>query len=143
MRTLLFVLLVFWSSVTFAESSALNLTMPSASQSYQNDRIRAGELDCQNAIGSSTNLEFGVVGVINQDQSIFQMPNQTDNFSRMGLEDRDIGVYARLTIPIGGPKERINCNTLYQLELTKKRLEVEKLQLEVNKLRSLRFEELK
>ena len=53
---------------------------------------------------------------------------------------KDVGVYAKITIPIGGPKERINCNTLYQLELEKKRLEVQKLKAEIQNLRELKFE---
>ena len=50
---------------------------------------------------------------------------------------RDVGVYARITIPLDKPKQRINCNTLYELELRKKRLEVLKLQEELNALRRL------
>jgi len=46
-------------------------------------------------------------------------------------------VYARIIIPLDGPKERINCNDLYELELRKKRLEVLKLQQELEALRSL------
>jgi hypothetical protein len=53
---------------------------------------------------------------------------------------RDIGVYGRITIPIGAPKERLNCNILYKLELEKKRLEVLKLQREIQNLRNLQFE---
>ena len=53
---------------------------------------------------------------------------------------KDVGVYGRITIPIGAPKERLNCNTLYQLELTKKRLEVLKLERELQQLRNLQFE---
>lgn len=114
---------------------SLNLNIPQSSQTHATDKIRAGNVDCQNAIGSSTNLEFGVVGIIEQDDNGYspQLQMQDDN------EYRDVGVYARINIPIGGPRERINCNTLYQLELTKKRLEVEKLQREVMQLRSLQF----
>ena len=55
----------------------------------------------------------------------------------MGDTSRDVGVYARIVIPLDGPKERINCNTLYELELRKKRLEVLKLQQELEQLRAL------
>jgi hypothetical protein len=53
---------------------------------------------------------------------------------------KDVGVYARITIPIGAPKQRLNCNILYELELEKKRLEVFKLRQEIEKLRALQFE---
>jgi len=114
---------------------SLNLNIPQSSQTHATDKIRAGNVDCQNAIGSSTNLEFGVVGIIEQDDNSYSP--QINTFEDQ--EYRDVGVYARINIPIGGPRERINCNTLYQLELTKKRLEVEKLQREVQQLRELQF----
>jgi hypothetical protein len=50
---------------------------------------------------------------------------------------KDVGVYARITIPLDKPKQRINCNSLYELELRKKRLEVLKLQQELEMLRKL------
>jgi len=130
----LIILGLLLSSWSWAQGS-LNLNIPQSSQSHATDKIRAGSLDCQNAIGSSTNLEFGVVGIIEQGDDPYS--TQVNTFSQ--TEMRDVGVYARINIPIGGPKERINCNTLYQLELTKKRLEVQKLQAEVAKLRELQF----
>lgn len=120
-------------TLALADSSSLNLNLPSSPSSYQSDRIRAGDLDCSNAIGSSTNLEFGVMGVINREDenTILETPG----------EKRDVGVYARITIPIGGPKERINCNTLYKLELQKKRMEIQKMEQELINLRNqLEFE---
>jgi len=117
----------------------LNLAIPNTPQSYQSDRIRAGDLDCSNAIGSSTNVEFGVVGIISEDDPY---QNFIGNQQGMSFQDqvKDVGVYARITIPIGAPKERINCNTLYLLELEKKRLEVIKLKQELENLRRLQFE---
>ena len=50
---------------------------------------------------------------------------------------KDIGLYARLIIPLDAPKERINCNTLYQLELQRRRLEVERLRQEIEYLKLL------
>lgn len=117
--------------LAFADSSSLNLQLPSGGGNYQSDKFRAGDLDCSNAIGGGTNLEFGVTGIIN---------NATSPFSSEDIdnpETKDVGVYARIIIPLDGPKERINCNTLYQLELRKKRLEVQMLQQELNNLRKL------
>lgn len=111
--------------LAFADSSSLNLQLPNASQNYQSDKFRAGDLDCSNAIGGSTNVEFGVTGVIGA-------TNDT-----LDGATKDIGVYARIIVPLDGPRERINCNTLYQLELQKKRLEVQQLQQELNNLRKL------
>ena len=130
MKYLLAVALI--SAEALADSSSLNLQLPNGSQNYQSDSIRAGDLDCKNAIGGSTNLEFGVTGIINNAVGMFQSEDP------MNPETKDVGVYARIVIPLDGPKERINCNTLYELELRKKRLEVERLSLELENLRRLK-----
>lgn len=132
MKKLLLILSLL-SSTAFANSNSLNLQLPNGQNNYSSDKFKAGDLDCQNAIGGSTNLEFGVTGLIDNYQSPF------DNNTTVGNSTKDIGVYARITIPLDGPKERINCNTLYQLELKKKRLEVLKLEQELKKLRELQL----
>lgn len=111
-----------------ADSSSVGLTLPGMGATYGQDSIRAGDLDCKNSIGGATNFEFGVTGVID---------NYSSPFSGGGNDTKDVGVYARITIPLDKPKERINCNSLYQLELRKKRLEVLKLQAELEQLRKL------
>mgnify|MGYP003636364475 CR=1 FL=1 len=133
MRILL-VLLILTSSYTISwadsTSNSLSLSLPNSSMGYQSDKFRAGELDCSNAIGSATQLEFGVTGLI-----------QGGTISTNGKKVGDIGVYSRIIIPLGKRvKSRINCNRLYELELQKKELEVMKLQQELNQLRSLSFE---
>ena len=111
-------------------SNSLSLSLPNSSMSYQADKFRAGELDCSNAIGSATQLEFGVTGII-------QGGTLSTNNKKVG----DIGVYSRIIIPLGKrAKSRIDCNRLYELELQKKELEVMKLKQEINQLRSLSFE---
>lgn len=130
--TLIFILL--YSTVAFGQSSSLNLSLPSAPGNYQSDSFRAGELDCSNAIGSATNLEFGVTGIIGRGHTD---PLAGYVSSRVG----DVGVFARITIPLGQkPKERIDCNRLYELELRKKQLEVMRLEQELQQLRALQFQ---
>jgi len=130
---------------TSNSASSLNLNMPNSPQSFQQDRVRAGDFECSAAIGSATNLEFGVVGILNQDDPYYGTYYGTDIGppTRFGNQafTRDVGVYARINIPIGAPKERPNCNLLYKLELEKKRLEVLRLQQELQNLRNLQFEE--
>jgi len=135
----LILILVLTSSLAWGDSSSLNLNIPTSPRSYASDKIRAGTLDCQNAIGSATNVEFGVVGFINNGYTTPYNNNVSTDFTLPQEQVRDVGVYARITIPIGAPKERINCNTLYKLELEKKRLEVAKLKQEVTNLRNLQF----
>lgn len=132
----------FWAGAAYGQSSSINMAIPQTSPNFQTDRIRAGDLECSMAIGSSTNVEFGVVGIMNQNDPLYQL-SQTDPSFRYNNDQfiRDVGVYGRITIPLGAPKERLNCNVLYQLELEKKRLEVMRLQAEIQNLRALKFEE--
>lgn len=124
--------LLFLCTSALAQNSSLNLQMPYGYGNYQSDKFRAGELDCSNAIGSGTNLEFGVTGIVNNADGLLS------NADPNSPKTKDIGVYARITIPLDKVPERINCNALYQLELTKKRIEVEKLQAELDNLRKLK-----
>ena len=117
------------ASVAYADSTALNLSLPGSASNYQSDKFRAGDLDCSNAIGSATNLEFGVTGIINPSTNM------------MG-DEPNVGVFARITIPLGKRvKSRIDCNKLYELELEKKRLEVQRLRKELEQIQALQFEE--
>ena len=116
----------------YADTSSLNLALPNTPMNYQSDKFRAGELDCSNAIGSATQMEVGVTGILND-----------DGYSGSFINDRsgDVGVYARIVIPLGKRvKSRIDCNRLYELELRKKQLEVMKLEQEIQQLRELQFE---
>lgn len=131
--TIVFVLIGSSALAQSSTNNSLGLSLPAAPQSYQSDSFRSGELDCSNAIGSATNLEFGVTGLIRNDDIGF---NNIGPSSRAG----DVGVYARIVIPLGGPKERINCNDLYEIELQRKRLEVMRLEQELQELRRLQFE---
>ena len=140
MKRYLLLVLLLWTGVV--NSQSLNMNLPNTPQSYQQDRIRAGDLECSMAIGSSTHVEFGVVGILNEDDPTYNLANG-DPYSNYNYDNfmRDVGVYGKIVIPIGAPKERLNCNTLYQLELRKKRLEVEKLEAEIANLRRMKFED--
>jgi hypothetical protein len=124
-------LLLLMCTSAWAQNSSLNLQMPYGFSNYQSDKFRAGDLDCSNAIGGGTNVEFGVTGIINNADGLLSTADPNTP------KTKDIGVYARITIPLDGVKERVNCNTLYQLELQKKRLEVERLETELANLRKL------
>jgi hypothetical protein len=115
-------IVLFLVSTAYAETSSLNLSLPNSSSTYGQDSIRTQDgLDCKNAIGGATQMEFGMTGIVDNYQSPFGGSNPS------GIDQtKDVGVYARIVIPLDAPKERINCNSLYQLELRKKRLEVQK-----------------
>ena len=75
-----------------------------------------------------------MTGVINNVTSLFSDGDINNP------QSKDVGVYARLVIPLDAPTERINCNTLYQLELQHRRLEIEKLRQEIEMLKTMQFE---
>ena len=132
MKKVLTILLILLANTSYADSSSnsLNLSMPNSAGSYQSYKFRAGELDCSNAIGSATTLEFGLTSII-----------QGEDYQTGASRSGDVGVFARITIPLGKRvKRRIDCSRLYDLELQKKQLELMKLQQEINQLRSLSFE---
>jgi len=133
MRKIL-ILFLLYPSLAIAENSSLNLQLPNAGTTYGQDSFKSSDgMDCKNSIGGGTNLEFGMTGIID---------NYTSPFENSDIEStRDVGVYARITIPLDAPKERINCNTLYELELKKKRLEILQLEQELARLRALQNEE--
>ena len=130
MKKYLLIAIMCLPSITHAQNSGIGLTLPGSSTTYGQDSIRAGDLDCKNSIGGATNLEFGITGIIDNYSSPFSGGSGVDT-------SKDVGIFARITIPLDKPKERINCNSLYQLELRKKRLEVLKLQQELEQLRRL------
>ena len=116
----------------YADSSSLALQLPSSQGTYAQDAFRAGDKDCKNAIGGSVNFEFGVLGALNNVGGSYDYQSQA-----FKDQSKDVGVFARMVIPLNAPKERINCNTLYQLELQQRRLEIQKLQTELQQLKAM------
>ena len=106
-----------------ADNSSLSLALPSPPMNYQSDSFSTGSTRCSNAVGGGVNLEYGVTGVL----------SGLDTNSR----GKDIGVYARIVIPLDKPKARINCDDLYQIELAQRRLEIQKLRDELEALKNL------
>lgn len=131
MRKLVIVTLLALSTSAMADSSSIGLNLPSTPSTYGQDSIRTKDLDCKNAIGGATQLEFGVTGIVDNASTPFRSSDPAFPTKK------DIGVYARIVIPLDKPKERINCNTLYQLELRRTRIEILKLQEELDALRRL------
>ena len=131
MKIWLFIIVVMCCSVTssFADSTSnsLSLSLPNTGGNYQSDSFRAGELSCTSALGSATYLEFGLTSIIQ---------GGTANNSR---KTGDIGLYSKITIPLGRRNKgsRLDCNRLYELELKLKQLELTRLQQEIDRLREL------
>tara|TARA_B110000908_G_scaffold7504_1_gene9337 strand:- start:458 stop:865 length:408 start_codon:yes stop_codon:yes gene_type:complete len=128
-------LLLLWLSLPALGSNSLSLQLPTSSNNYQSDKFKTGDMDCSNAIGGTINLEFGVTGIINNAASIFSSASDMAS-----PQSKDLGVFAKITMPLNAPEERINCNKLYELELNRKRLEIMMLETELNALRRLQLE---
>lgn len=111
------------SSSAVADSSSLSLALPNPPMNYQSDSFSTGNTRCSNAVGGGVNLEYGVTGVLS-------------GLNTMN-KGKDIGVYARIVIPLDKPKARINCDDLYQIELAQRRLEIQKLRDELEALKNL------
>ena len=119
----LFFILFFAATTANADSSSLALSLPNPPMNYQSDSFSSGNLRCSNAVGGGVNLEYGITGVLS-------------GLERMS-KVKDVGVYARIVIPLDKPRSRINCDDLYQIELTQRRLEVQKLRDELEALKNL------
>ena len=77
-----------------------------------------------------------MIGIIKNGR--YDASNNYNDDTRTG----DIGVFARITIPLGKvAKNRIDCNRLYELELRRKQLEIIKLEQELKQLKELQFED--
>jgi hypothetical protein len=125
MKRLVAVFLLIGGSAQ-ADSTSLALQLPTSPMTYQSDSFKAGELDCSMAIGGSTNLELGVMGGVNNLGGDSLAP-----------QTKDIGIFARIVIPLNAPKSRIDCNQLYLLELQQRRLEIQQLNAEIEAMKAL------
>ena len=125
-------LLAFCITPVIANSSSVNLSMPSASSSSGYDKVKMGTNDCQNSIAGATTFEVGLMATAFNAIAPLVGKEDPDN-----LQTKDISLYARISIPLDAPPERVNCSTLYKLMLQKERLEVEKLRQEIELLKQM------
>jgi len=117
---------------TMAESNSMSLSLPSASSSNGQDSVKMEQMQCANSVSGGTLFEMGITGVINNVVAPIIGKDDLNN-----PQTKDLGLYARIIIPIDGPAERVNCNSLYQLMLQKQRLEMTKLRQEINLLKEM------
>ena len=117
---------------SMAESTSMSLSLPGSSSSNGTDSVSMDQMKCSNSISGGTLFEVGMTGVINN--AIAPLIGKQDPNNP---QSKDIGLYARIIIPLDGPADRINCNSLYQLMLQKQRLEMTKLRQEINLLKEM------
>ena len=117
---------------SMAESTSMSLSLPGSSSSNGTDSVSMDQMKCANSISGGTLFEVGMTGVINN--AIAPLIGKQDPNNP---QSKDVGLYARIIIPLDGPAERVNCNSLYQLMLQKQRLEMTKLRQEINLLKEM------
>ena len=127
------VLLVMLSTQAVANTStSLNLQLPSSGANFGTDSIKAGDLDCSNSVGGSLLFDMGLTGIVNN--AVAPIIGKPDP---LNPETKQLGIYARIVIPLDAPRQRIECSKLFNLELQARRLEVEKLRQEIELLKSM------
>jgi len=100
--------------------------MPSTKSSNGYDRISGTTgLVCESSIAGDTYFEMGTYAADDNNNPINY--NTSSSASKSGNKNDSFGIYARVIIPLTGPKKRVNCNRLYDLEIEKLRLEIERL----------------
>lgn len=87
------------------EVSAQSVNLPASRGGFSSDEITTSSgIRCRQAVDGGTTFDAGAVSD----------------------ENGGVGVYGRITIPIGAPK-RIDCSQLYDLEIEKLKAELESL----------------
>ena len=106
------------TTTSFAQVS---IQLPSTINSGARDRIVTPErFECENSLSGKAQIEYGVAASNAQSDNIFN--TNTNN------QGKAITVYGKLIVPIGGPKSRIDCNQLYELEIKRRQLEIKILE---------------
>lgn len=116
--------------ITLTSLSAQALSLPSlgTSNSYDEFRTSSG-MTCRQSISGSAQLQIG--GIAAQD-------NSDDRYSGTSWNSRDYnrdesGVFVQLVVPIGVP-DRIDCTTLYNIEVEKQQLELKQVKAQLEML---------
>ena len=91
------------------------------------------------AVADSSSLSLALPNPpMNYQSDSFSTGNMRCSNAVGGGVNLEYGVtYARIVIPLDKPKARINCDDLYQIELTQRRLEIQKLRDELEQLKNL------
>jgi hypothetical protein len=94
----------------FQSNTQYGVSLPNASLSTGSDEVRAADgTSCRSAVGGNgAYVDTGVIG----------SPGQ-------GSTDFSGAVYTRLVVPLGGGKRRLDCSSLYELEIQRLKMELD------------------
>ena len=122
-----FALAAFFSlCATAAQATTNGLYLPQAptGPGGEDSIETSGGTRCRQSINSNgAYVDLGVAGTAGS--SLPANSNRIFSDSR----DREATAYARVTIPIGSRPKRIDCSTIYRLEIEKLKREVELLRM--------------
>ncbi|MGL5013950.1 MAG: hypothetical protein ACRC6V_06625 [Bacteroidales bacterium] len=112
-------------------SGAQAVTIPSlgTSSSYDEFRTSSGMV-CRQAVSGGAQLQVG--GSLSQDDS-------KDDYTGNGSNRRDYNrdekaLFIQLVVPLGVP-DRIDCTTLYNIEVEKQQIELQQLKAQIDLLK--------
>lgn len=100
----------------------VSVQLPSTVTGGSRDRIVSPDrFECENSLSGKAQLEYGVAASNSRNANNFSPNQDTGN---------NVTVYGKIIIPIGGPKNRIDCNRLFELEVRKRELEIRLLEMQ-------------
>ena len=116
---------LFWCSfailLTPSAFSQVSVQLPSTISNGARDRIVTPErFECENSLSGKAQLEYGVAASNSATENVFNLPNTN--------QGKNVTIYGKLIVPIGGPKSRIDCNRLFDLEVRRRELELKLLE---------------
>lgn len=94
----------------YQSNTQYGVALPNTSLPTGSDEVRAADgTSCRSAVGGDgAYMDTGVIG----------SPGQGDS-------DFSGAVYTRLVVPLGGRQKRLNCESLYELEIQRLRMELD------------------
>lgn len=105
-------------------NAQVSVQLPATVNNGARDRIVTPErFECENSLSGKAQLEYGVAASNGDSTSVYNTSNTTG---------KTVTVYGKIIIPIGGPKSRIDCNELYELEVKRRKLEIKLLEMQTN-----------
>lgn len=115
------ILLCFAASPAFAQAG---FYLPTSVASYGQDEFRAADgTTCRSTMDGTKRIEIGAFGSGNRvDNNPYALPGYS--YGNQG-NGGNAGVYGRFSMSLDAAPDRMNCNTLYKLELERRTLELE------------------
>lgn len=119
--------------ISICQISQANPMMPVTPQNQiGGDSVRARDgTTCTMGTHVGPTLDFGATASQNNNNTNSSAPpiiiNTGSQLSTSNLNGGDVGVYARIVVPLGNEPDRLDCTRLYNLEIERLQIEIENL----------------